>query len=100
MSFDENISSMRTINSLIVSYTFSQVSYLCSLHTRLSLMFKCFIVVDLAMTSRDIFTQTDHEVHDVFYYKTRAFNAEVKKIIFTGLFYTFGALDILQLKIL
>ena len=30
------------------------------------------------MTSRDIFTQTDHEVHDVFYYKTRAFNAEVK----------------------
>ena len=36
------------------------------------------------MASRDVFTQTDHEVHDVFYYKTRAYNAEVSLAYNTG----------------
>lgn len=32
----------------------------------------------MAQERRDEFSQTDHEVNDVYYYKTRAYKAEVR----------------------
>lgn len=33
------------------------------------------------MSTQEVFTQTENEVHDVFYYKTRAYKAEVSSCL-------------------